>query len=95
MYLVDGAYTLLTRYHVSFPLLPFYFHLIALTKWTGRLDDLHTWLVEERFPQGWQPRMLGKNGLTLLDFNSRGIKIYLMQDPLPFLEPLHPHKNRD
>jgi len=61
----------------------------------GRLDDLRTWLIEERFPQGWQPRVLGKNGLTLLALNSRSLEMYLKQDPLPLLELLHHREHRD
>ena len=62
---------------------------------TDRLDDLRTWLIEERFPQGWQPRVLGKNGLTLSALNSRSLKMFLMQDPLPLLDPLYHREHHD
>jgi hypothetical protein len=59
------------------------------------VDDLRTWLLEERFPQGWQPRVLAKNGLTLLTLNKRSLEMFLMQDPLPFMDLLHYHARRD
>jgi len=59
------------------------------------VDDLRTWLIEERFPQGWQPRVLAKNGLALLALNSWSTKLYLMQDPLPLLDLLPHREHRD
>ncbi|KAH8990856.1 Cloroperoxidase [Lactarius akahatsu] len=40
-----------------------------LTIFGGRLDDIHTFLTEERFPEGWESRIRDQMGLTLLAFN--------------------------
>ena len=66
-----------------------------LLRWSDRVDDLRTWLIEERFPQGWQPRVLAKNGLTIFALNKRSLELFLMQDPLPLLELLHHREHHD
>lgn len=35
----------------------------------GRVDDLRTLLLEERLPQGWEPRVRTPYGLTMCTFN--------------------------
>ncbi|KAH9023346.1 Cloroperoxidase [Lactarius pseudohatsudake] len=40
-----------------------------LTIFGGRLDDIHMFLTEERFPEGWESRIRDQMGLTLLAFN--------------------------
>lgn len=40
-----------------------------LTAFGGRVDDLAAFLVEERLPQGWEPRIRYPHGLTILEFN--------------------------
>lgn len=41
----------------------------------GRVDDLKTWLIEERFPQGWQPRITKRYGYTMMALNLRTIQV--------------------
>jgi hypothetical protein len=41
----------------------------------GRVDDLKTWLIEERFPQGWQPRVTKRYGYSLLSMNLRSLQV--------------------
>lgn len=40
-----------------------------LTAFGGRVDDLRVFLLEERLPQGWEPRIRYPYGLTILKFN--------------------------
>ena len=40
-----------------------------LTIFGGRVADIRTFLLEERIPDGWQPRILSRMGLTMLAFN--------------------------
>ncbi|KAN0094621.1 Chloroperoxidase [Tylopilus felleus] len=40
-----------------------------LTTFGGRVDDLRTFLFEERLPEGWESRVRKPNGLTFLTFN--------------------------
>lgn len=40
-----------------------------LTIFGGRIDDLTPMLTEERFADGWEPRILDKYGLTMAKFN--------------------------
>lgn len=53
----------------------------------GRVDDLRTWLTEERFPQGWQPRYTKRYGYTMMALNLRSIQIALWAQPPPFVVP--------
>lgn len=46
-----------------------------LTIFGGRKDDLDVMLKEERFPEGWQPRIRGKMGLTMATLNVAAFKI--------------------
>ncbi|KAL4072140.1 Chloroperoxidase [Scleroderma yunnanense] len=40
-----------------------------LTTFGGQVEDLAAFLVEERLPQGWEPRIRSPCGLTILKFN--------------------------
>ncbi|KAI6126785.1 Chloroperoxidase [Pisolithus sp. B1] len=40
-----------------------------LTAFGGRVDDLRVFLLEERLPQGWEPRIRSPYGLTIFKFN--------------------------
>jgi len=35
----------------------------------GRVNDLKIWLLEERFPDGWESRLRHRVGLTFVEFN--------------------------
>ena len=48
-----------------------------LTVFGGRLDDIYTFLTEERFPDGWESRIRDQMGLTLLAFNRTVIRVEL------------------
>jgi hypothetical protein len=41
----------------------------------GRVDDLRTFLIEERFPQGWQPRYTKRYGYTMMALNFRSLQV--------------------
>jgi hypothetical protein len=40
-----------------------------LTIFGGSVEDLRPMLTEERFVEGWQPRILSRFGLTMAAFN--------------------------
>lgn len=40
-----------------------------MTAFAGRVEDLTTFLLEERLPKGWEPRCLQRFGLTIIAFN--------------------------
>ncbi|KAJ6530870.1 Chloroperoxidase [Mycena vulgaris] len=40
-----------------------------ITIFGGRIADLEPWLVEERIPEGWEPRVLTRMGMTILTLN--------------------------
>jgi hypothetical protein len=40
-----------------------------LTIFGGRVEDLKPMLIEERFSDHWQPRVLDRYGLTMAKFN--------------------------
>ena len=46
-----------------------------LTIFGGRRKDLETVLTEERFPEGWEPRILERKGLTMAKFNRVALKV--------------------
>ncbi|KAI7690908.1 hypothetical protein KC353_g19247, partial [Hortaea werneckii] len=46
-----------------------------LTIFGGRVDDLTPMLVEERFPDRWEPRVLDRYGLTMAKFNGTVIPV--------------------
>jgi hypothetical protein len=48
-----------------------------LTVFGGRQKDLKTVLTEERFPEGWESRILARKGLTMAMFNRAARKVEL------------------
>lgn len=44
------------------------------------MDDIYTFLTEERFPEGWESRIRDQMGLTLLAFNRTVFKVELGVD---------------
>jgi Peroxidase, family 2 len=48
---------------------------ILYDTFAGRVDDLRTFLIEERFPQGWQPRVTKRYGYTLMALNYRTLQV--------------------
>jgi hypothetical protein len=40
-----------------------------LTAFGGRVNDIYTFLTEERFPDGWESRIRDQMGLTIFTFN--------------------------
>jgi hypothetical protein len=48
-----------------------------LTIFGGEVDDLRPMLTEERFADGWQPRILSRVGLTMAAFNGTVIPVEL------------------
>ncbi|KAJ7035935.1 Chloroperoxidase [Mycena alexandri] len=46
-----------------------------LTIFGGKLGDLEPFLKEERIPQGWEPRIRTRMGLTFLTFNRTVLKV--------------------
>ena len=40
-----------------------------LVAFDGRVNDLKIWLLEERFPDGWETRIRHHVGLTFMEFN--------------------------
>jgi hypothetical protein len=46
-----------------------------LTIFGGRVDDLRPMLVEERFVEGWEPRIASRYGLTMAAFNGTVIPV--------------------
>ena len=48
-----------------------------LTIMGGRVKDLRPWLLEERIPDGWQPRIRSRMGLTAAEFNKTVLRVEL------------------
>ncbi|KAI0767454.1 chloroperoxidase-like protein [Fomes fomentarius] len=48
-----------------------------LTIFGGKVQDLRPLLTEERLPDGWQPRILHRQGLTMMEFNNVVLKVEL------------------
>jgi hypothetical protein len=48
-----------------------------LTIFGGRLRDIHTFLTEERLPQGWESRVRDRMGLTFFAFNRTVFRVEL------------------
>jgi len=40
-----------------------------LVAFDGCVNDLKIWLLEERFPDGWETRLRHRVGLTFMEFN--------------------------
>lgn len=51
-----------------------------LTIFGGRIRDLETVLIEERLPEGWEPRIRKRHGLTMTTFNNTVLKVELAID---------------
>jgi len=43
--------------------------LTLLVAFDGRVNDLKIWLLEERFPDGWETRLRHRVGLMFMEFN--------------------------
>ena len=41
----------------------------------GRVDDLESFLIEERIPDGWESRILLPMGMTFITFNVTILKL--------------------
>ncbi|OCH84558.1 Cloroperoxidase [Obba rivulosa] len=50
---------------------------IMMTTFEGRVKDLAPWLLEERIPDGWEPRVRDNMGLTLSKLNITTTQIEL------------------
>jgi hypothetical protein len=48
-----------------------------LTIFGGRANDLRTFLLEERLPEGWEPRIRKPYGSTIVSFNSTVLSVEL------------------
>ncbi|KAH9927949.1 Cloroperoxidase [Epithele typhae] len=48
-----------------------------LTIFGGQIDDIRTILTEERIPDGWEPRIRHRMGLTILEFNNTVLPVEL------------------
>jgi hypothetical protein len=53
----------------------------------GHLDEIYTFLTEERFPEGWESHIRSQMGMTLFAFNLTVFKVELgideeVQQPL-------------
>ena len=48
-----------------------------VTIFGGCLRDIHTFLTEERLPEGWESRVRGQMGLTMLALNRTSIAVEL------------------
>jgi hypothetical protein len=46
-----------------------------LTLFGGRVDDLTPFLLEERIPDGWEPRVRSRFGLTIATFNRTVLRV--------------------
>lgn len=46
-----------------------------LTIFGGRIEDLKPMLLEERFADGWEPRILSRFGLTMAAFNGTVVPV--------------------
>ena len=62
-----------------------------MTTFAGRVDDLAPWLLEERIPEGWEPRVRDRMGLTLAKLNLTTTQIELgveeeVRDALTWLQ---------
>jgi len=64
---------LLTQFFFSFP----FSASTLLTIFGGRLNDMYTFLTEERIPDGWESRVRDQMGLTLSTFNRTVFRVEL------------------
>lgn len=55
-----------------------------LTILGGKIKDLRPFLLEERIPEGWQPRVRHPMGLTMAEFNQTAFRVELgIKEELP------------
>ena len=47
----------------------------------GEIEDIKTFLLEERVPDGWSSKMRKRFGLTMVSFNAVVMRILLGIDP--------------
>lgn len=68
-----------------------------LTICGGRVKDLYPMLLEERIPDGWQPRVRNPGGLTLTTFQFTVLPVELgvREEVRETLELLHMGSIRD
>jgi hypothetical protein len=52
----------------------------------GRVNDLRTFLKEERIPDGWEPRLRSRFGLTFAAFNLTVLKVERAIDEAKYLK---------
>jgi hypothetical protein len=48
-----------------------------LTIFGGRMNDIYTFLTEERIPDGWESRVRDRMGLTFFTFNRTVFRVEL------------------
>ena len=48
-----------------------------LTIFGGRVNDIYTFLTEERLPDGWESRVRDQMGLTITTFNRTVFRVEL------------------
>ncbi|KAG1754339.1 Chloroperoxidase [Suillus lakei] len=48
---------------------------LLLSTMGGRVDDLHSFLIHEQLPEGWESRVRQSRGLTLVNFNKLALAI--------------------
>jgi len=48
-----------------------------LAAFGGRVDDLYTFLTEERLPNGWESRIRDQMGMTIFAFNRSSLHVEL------------------
>jgi hypothetical protein len=48
---------------------------LLLSTMGGRVNDLHSFLLHEQLPEGWESRVRDSHGLTLINFNKLALKI--------------------
>ena len=59
-----------------------------LTIFGGRIDDLKSMLLEERFSENWEPRVRSYFGLTMVAFNGTVLPVERGVDTKAYLESL-------
>ena len=55
-----------------------------LTHFGGDIETLRPFLLEERIPEGWEPKMTDAKGLTIIKFNKTSIPVELMTNERDF-----------
>jgi len=55
-----------------------------LTHFGGDIETLRPFLLEERLPEGWEPKVTDAKGLTILKFNKTSIPVELMTNERDF-----------